>query len=310
MIRLFFSFIFLMCNCFSVNAQQLPQFTQWSLHQLRLNPAHAGIKDCADLHVLYRMQWVGFDGAPNTGFFTASLPITTKGKNYLSARQGLALKFETDKIGQFSTNRFNLGYASHFNFNKEDRLSLGIYAGALQTGYDPTNTVLIENDPTVTAQSNFLSPDASFGAWYNTTNYYVGLSLLQLIPSKWKDIGNDSRYKFHTAITGGYKLKINDNFHFLPAAIIRVPAKGPVSMGLNAHFDYKDLITLGLGYRNTDALMVIAQFKINGQFVIAYSFDYTTSSIQSASSNTHELSLQFTTCKKDRTTTTGCSLFE
>lgn len=293
----------------NLNAQQLPQFTQWSYHQLRLNPAHAGIKKCVDIHALYRMQWVGFNGAPNTGFLTVSLPINTKGRTYLSARHGLGLRFETDKIGHFSTNRINLAYAAHFNFNKEDRLSLGVYGGVLQTGYDPSDAIVLENDPSVLNQANFISPDASFGAWYNSTNYYVGLSLQQLIPSKWKEIGSDSRYAFHAAVNAGYKLKINENFHFLPGAIVRLPAKGPVSMDLNAHFDYKDMITLGLGYRNTDALLFLAQFKFNGQFSVVYSFDYTLSNIQLAASNTHELSLRFTSCKREKSNTTGCALF-
>ena len=64
---------------------------------MALNPAHAGIKTCIDIHSLYRIQWVGFQGAPKSGFLTLSAPIKTKRKNYLSARQGLGLKFETDQ---------------------------------------------------------------------------------------------------------------------------------------------------------------------------------------------------------------------
>jgi type IX secretion system PorP/SprF family membrane protein len=84
-------------------AQQTPQYTQWSMHQFALNPAHAGIKSCIDIHTLYRAQWLGFDGAPRSGFLTLSTPLKSKRNKYLSARQGLGLRFETDQIGQYQS---------------------------------------------------------------------------------------------------------------------------------------------------------------------------------------------------------------
>ena len=113
-------FLFLNLSCFTFG-QQIPQYTQWSAHQFALNPAHAGIKPCIDIHSLYRMQWVGFDGAPKSGFFTASFPLHSKRKQYLSARHGTGIRFESDRIGQFNVNRFNFAYAGHFNFSKENR---------------------------------------------------------------------------------------------------------------------------------------------------------------------------------------------
>src|SRR5690606_18684603 len=104
--------------------QQIPQYSQWSLHQFAGNPAHAGIKPCIDVHALYRLQWVGFEGAPRSGFFTMAVPLSAKRRKYLSARHGTGFKFETDQIGQFNVNRFNLAYAAHFNFTTDNRLSL------------------------------------------------------------------------------------------------------------------------------------------------------------------------------------------
>ena len=69
-------------------------------------------------------------------------------------------------------------------------------------------------------------------------------------------------------------------------------------------------ITVGLGYRNVDAVMAYFQIKFNEQFGIGYSFDYTLSELQLPSKNTHEFSLRFTTCKPDRSSTSACPLFE
>ena len=294
----------------SLSAQQIPQYTQWSFHQFSQNPAHAGIKRCVDVHTLYRAQWVGFEGAPQSGFLTVSVPLDAKRRKYLSARHGMGIRFENDRIGQFGINRINLAYAGHFNFNASRRLSLGLFAGAVQTGFNPGSVVTGVPDPIVNQEGSFVSPDASFGAWFNDDNYYFGLSLHNLIPSKWPKPGSSSRYRMHTQFSAGYRLGIRENFSFLPAAIVRIPPRGPLSIDLNLHFDYKNILGLGLGYRNTDALMVFASIKIKEQFAIVYSFDYTLSRIQLVSKNTHEISLRFTTCKPNKQGTASCPLFD
>jgi len=299
----------LMSNSVSFG-QQLTQYTQSSWHQFAQNPAHAGIKKCADIHSLYRIQWVGFEGAPSSGFLTLSVPLSSKRRQFLSARHGLGLKFETDRIGQFSIQRFNVAYAGHFNFNKTDRLSLGLYAGVLQTGYDPSSITTGIPDPVLESQGSFFAPDATFGAWYNSTNYYAGLVLQNLIGNKWTNISEDSKNRFHAIINGAYLFPLNDRYALLPTLQMKFAARGKAAVDIAAHIDYDNKFSLGLGVRNTDAVMVFAQIKIQEQFSIGYSFDYTLSKIQLGASNTHELSLRFTTCKPDRKSTTGCSLFD
>lgn len=290
--------------------QQIPQYTQWSMHQFAGNPAHAGIKKCVDIHTLYRMQWVGFDGAPKSGFLTISIPLDSKRRKYLSARHGTGFKFETDKIGQFSLNRINMAYAAHFNFDKYKRLSLGIYGGVMQFSYDPAQTYTADPDPAVMKQGSFVAPDASFGAWYNDEKYYIGLSLQNLFPSRWEDIGNTSRNRFHASLNGAYQLSISETVSLTPAFNLRVPPSGPASVDLNLHLDYNNLLGFGIGYRNTDALMAFVSLKIKEQFSINYSFDYTLSKIQLGGQNTHEISLRFTTCKPQKTSTASCPLFD
>lgn len=290
--------------------QQFPQYTQFAFHQFSFNPAHAGIKSCIDMHTLYRTQWVSFDGAPKSGFFTASIPINVKRKKYLSARHGTGVRFENDRIGQFGMNRLDLAYAAHFNFNQENRLSLGLYMGVIQMGYDPSSTTTQYVDPAVMTQANFVKPDASFGAWYNSSNYYIGLTMPNLILSRWDDIGLESKYRFHVLLNGGYKYPVNKNVTFLPVMMVRIPPSGPLSVDLNVHLDYKGFINFGLGYRNTDALMAFFNIRLFDQLTIGYSFDYTLSDIQRAAKNTHEISLRLTTCKTPKTSTSACPLFE
>ena len=300
-------FILVMFSIKACYSQQIPQYSQWSMHQFAGNPAHAGIKKCIDLHTLYRMQWIG---APRSGFLTVSVPLNSKRKQYLSARHGTGFKFETDQIGQFNMNRFNFAYAAHFNFDRDNRLSLGLYGGVIQMGYNPTTIQTADPDPAAMSQGSFLAPDASFGAWFNAENYYIGLSLQNLFPSKWENIGINSRSRFHAALNAGYRMPVSEGITFLPAINVKIPPKGPLAVDLNLHLDFKNVLGIGVGYRNTDAMIAFLSVKIKDQFAVVYSFDYTLSDIQLGAQNTHEVSLRFTSCKRDRANPAGCALFE
>lgn len=291
------------------SGQQLPEYTQWYLNQFAINPAHAGIKQCVDVHALFRAQWIGFEGAPKSGFFTASIPIHVRRKQYLSARHGTGFKFERDRVGQLEFNRLNIAYAGHFNFSKHKRLSLGLYGGIVQFGYDPSTIHTTESDPSILNQQSTIAPDASFGAWFNDENYFIAFTAQNLIPFKWRNVGVDARSQLHLSAQAGYRHIVNENVSLIPAMNVRVPMKGKMSADLNLHLDYKNFLGFGLGYRNTDALLAFVSLKINGQFALNYSFDYTLSKIQQVAKNTHEVSLRFSTCKLKKSESASCPLF-
>ncbi len=290
--------------------QQASQYSQWYLHQFAINPAHAGIKQCIDVHSLYRQQWLGFEGAPQSGFLSLSIPLQARSRRLYGARHGTGFKFETDQFGPFSMSRLNIAYAAHFNFSQDNRLSLGAYGGVVQTGYDASILTTHDPDPTVLQQSNNLSPDASFGAWFNSKNYYFGFILRNLFRSQWEDVGTDSRHRFHASLNGGYRWNVRENWTLLPGFNLRIPPRSPASLDLNLHADYNNVFGLGVGFRVGDAINATAQFKIKEQFAIAYTFDYSVTRIQSVANNTHEISLRFTTCKPQRTDGNACPLFE
>ncbi len=300
-------FLFLMSGI--LFSQQIPQYTQWYKNLLRGNPAHAGINRCVDFHAALRTQWLNFQGAPNTGSLTIGIPLYRQRKKYLQARHGAGIKFEQDHIGPFKTTRVNLAYAAHFNFDKDKRISFGIYGGILQSGFNPNNVTTVEIDPSVFREASIFSADASAGALFKDEKYFVGLSLINLIPIRWDDLGTKSQYFMHAAITGGYLYSVNDHISFIPAGKIRIPVRGKISADINLHFDYKNTLGLGLGFRNNDALLFFASFKINGQFEISYSFDYTVSDIQKVANNTHEIKLRYSTCKIDKPRAVSCPLF-
>jgi type IX secretion system PorP/SprF family membrane protein len=304
LVAVFMSFTFI-----PVYGQQNTQYSQWNWHQFPLNPAHAGIKPFMEIHCLYRMQWVGFSGAPRTGFIGLSAPLYAKRKKYLSARHGIGFKLESDRIGQFNTTRYNLGYAGHFNFSKSTRLSLGLFGGIMQFGYDPSTSTTIDPDPTVLNESSRILPDASLGAWWNGENYYIGLVLDNLTSARWKDIGSISSLRFHSSISGGYRFSLNHTTTFLPSLMLRIPSHLKLAIDFIGVIDYKNFLNFGIGLRAGDALIGQLGLKISGNFSIFYSYDYTISALRTTNSGTHELSVVFNNGISLNGPGTKCPLF-
>lgn len=78
--RLIYIISSFLCLGFFSRAQQIAQYSQWSFNQFAINPALAGIKNCLDVRTAYRLQWAGFEGAPESGLFTINAPLNKKEK--------------------------------------------------------------------------------------------------------------------------------------------------------------------------------------------------------------------------------------
>ena len=77
----------------AINAQQEPQYTQYMYNTMVYNPAYAGSKGHFSIEALYRTQWVGLDGAPDTGTISFNTPVG------VSEKVGLGVSIIHDRIG-------------------------------------------------------------------------------------------------------------------------------------------------------------------------------------------------------------------
>ncbi len=294
-------------GCF---AQQIPHMSQWSNHQFAINPAHAGIKTCLEVQSTLRGQWINMDGAPISGWATISAPLQAKRKKYLSGRHGLGGIVNYDQLGAFKQISLQLAYAGHFNFTKEDRLSLGLAFGATQLAFDIEKAKPLFADPRINGSAVELKPTATFGAWWNGKNYYAGFSLYQMIPQKWKSIGSDAKFSMHAMVNGGYRMPLNQEWSLLPAAYIGFAKAAPMDFQLQALVDYRSRLITGLGFRNTDAVIGFLGFRFEERWRIMYSYDFILSPLRSGTFHSHELTIGFSPCRTPSSDQQLCPLFE
>lgn len=290
--------------------QQIAQYSQWSFNQFSINPALAGIKNCLDVRSAYRLQWAGFEGAPESGLFTINAPLNKKRKHLNSSFHGLGGKIERDVFGHFQNFAVSMAYALHFPLDQEKRLSFGISAGVQQFSFNQEGVSTIDPDPAVVQSANvFMVPLIGAGAWYNSERFYVGASVDQLARNRWEDVGFSSRFQMHFKLAAGTRLNLENNYSLLPSVLIRIPPAGPPSVDLNAMFDFGNNFMLGAGFRNVDAVIAFLRLRIK-KITIGYSFDYITSNIQGGNFHTHEISVMYNNCKSRNTKAAACPLFE
>jgi len=291
--------------------QQIAQYSQWSFNQFAINPALAGVKRCLDVRTAYRAQWLGFEGAPQSGLFTINAPLSKRRKRYNSSFHGLGAKIEQDQFGSFNNLALTLSYALHFPIGRDKRLSFGLSGGVQQFGFDQNQASTIDPDLAIAqTANNTLFPLIGFGSWFNTDTYYIGAAVDQIARNEWgDDIGIAARFRLHTKIQAGTKIALDKKNSLLPGILMRIPPAGPMSIDLNLMVDFNNQFMLGIGYRTTDA--IIGFFKVNiKKFSIGYSYDFITSAIRGGNFHTHELSLHYSGCRKARRSKNACPLFE
>ncbi|PWH84716.1 PorP/SprF family type IX secretion system membrane protein [Brumimicrobium oceani] len=307
--RKIITFLILMLS-FTSLGQQIAQYSQWSFNQFAINPALAGVKRCLDVRTAVRLQWAGFEGAPESGLFTINAPLKKLKKRHNASFHGLGGKIERDVFGPFNNFAVSMAYAMHFPMEKDRRLSFGASAGVQQFAYDHTQAITIDPDPAVAQTVNqMLYPLLGLGVWYNSDKFYAGAALDQVGRNKWDDVGFSSRFRLHTKVQMGTRFALENNNTLLPGILFRIPPAGPISFDMNLMIDFKNQLMLGIGYRNTDALIGFLKVNIK-KFTIGYSFDYITSAIRGGNFHTHEISLQFSACRKGPRSTDACPLFE
>ncbi len=78
--------------------------------------------------------------------------------------------------------------------------------------------------------------------------------------------------------------------------MVKFVALAPPAIDLNLIWDYRDVLSLGVSVRNRDAVAALIRLRLLPFLDMGYSFDFTTSKLRTASSNTHEIMLGIKMC--------------
>ncbi|MGV3503382.1 MAG: type IX secretion system membrane protein PorP/SprF [Adhaeribacter sp.] len=226
-----------------VQAQQMPQYSQYIFNGLILNPAYAGSKGFLSAHASYRSQWAGLEGAPKTATFSLD------GVN-VSDRIGWGVYAIRDQIGAQSQTDLSANAAVRLKTGEAAVFSFGLALGASFVSFDPDRVhTSTPNDPAFTrSKDQTLSPDLKTGLYFHTRKFYAGLSVANLVQF---DVGHLMANRPHLFFTSGYVLTLSDFLKFKPSFLLKDDLKGPTNADFNAFLLLQDRLWLGASYRRS-----------------------------------------------------------
>lgn len=279
-----------------VKAQQDPMYSQYMFNHQVLNPAYAGSWGYLTSTLIYRKQWVGMNGAPETQSFSMHLPSRND-------RHGFGIGFVNDQIGITKTTGVSAAYAFRIHLGENARLALGLQGsidnyranfGEVRTGstIDPNAN---GPDPAFNGNSvNLWLPNAGAGVYFHTKRFFAGASTPRLVLHglNGDNAGSLAQLSRHFFLTTGLVLGREESFlKYKPSILMKMSPANPVQFDFNAHFLLGDRLWLGASFRTEDAVVMMVQLQLFQWLRMGYAFDYITSDINTYGNASHEFML-------------------
>lgn len=278
----------LLLNSYQAAAQQESQYTQYMYDMMSINPAYAGSRGSLNIMGLYRNQWVGLDGAPETANFGMHSPIGIRGI-------GAGLNFTYDQIGPSKESEISGAISYTLQLNQRVNLAFGVQGGLSILDVDPNRLTIYNPNDYDLQLRHHTAPMFGTGIYVYTDNWYIGLSTPNLLKTEYYDDVQVSTAssRAHYYLTAGYVFTLSDNLKLKPATMVKMTRGAPVSVDLSLNALFYDRFTLGAAYRWDAAASALAGFQVTRNIMIGYAYDFNTTDLGHYNSGSHEVFLRF-----------------
>lgn len=316
--------MFAACITAHIHAQQKPHYTQYVLNQYILNPAFSGIENYTDIKLGHRQQWQGLEGAPVTSYFTLNAPLgksdyktsatsfsvegfNPRGKSYFETYEasaphhGVGVQIINDKAGPFSNFAAYGTYAYHLGIGSRTNLSAGFGVGLSSLNLNTSKLDFgngVNIDPAIrgTGTLNKTQFDINAGLLLYSADYFLGVSALQIVPQPLEFANNvvrkvEGRRVPHLFGTFGYRFLLSEDINMIPSVMVKYISAVPVQADLNVKFQYREFLWAGASYRSQYGFAAMAGLRALRSLIVSYSYDYTTTRLNTVSNGSHEIIL-------------------
>jgi type IX secretion system PorP/SprF family membrane protein len=285
-----------------VRAQQDKMFSQYMFNMMALNPAYAGSRDVLSMSALYRNQWTGVQGAPQTATFTMDMPLNRE-------RVGVGLQLYGDKAGIMEEAGAFASYAFRIKVGARSTLALGLQGGASSYRANLTEVQTSPDgqlDPAFANNISKILPNFGTGVYLSNDRSYISLSVPRLIKNKLSEYNAGSIRSVqarHAYAAAGFVIGISPAVKMKPSMLVKYAEGAPLGFDGNINFWFADRIAIGASVRRnqfstwttytTDALVGMLEVQLTDQFRFGYAYDRTMNNFQTVAPSSHEIMIRY-----------------
>ncbi len=282
-------FVFFLLIIFNCLGQSDPKLSVFNFNPLVYNPSFAGSSGTLSIIGIHSSQFLNFDGAPHTQYFSAH-------GLFHNHNLGLGLDIINDQFDitkEFSINS-NISY--FLKLNDSWKFSFGLKAGLKRISTDYSSLNILDPDEDIFQNSiNLIQPNLGIGFYLSSDLFYIGAStptlILQDYSSPFESRFNPKNSNYY--LTTGYNFFINDKMNFRPSALVRVVNGAPYSSLFSLIWDYNSNIFTGINYETKSSIGALIGFEIIQDFNMGYAIDHSTSGLARYTKGSHTVFLSY-----------------
>ncbi len=287
---------------FGLLAQQEGQFTQFMYNKLSFNPAYAGATESMALTGLYRNQWMGLEGSPNSQLLSFNAPLSNN-------RVGLGLTINHQNISIFNRTSIEANYAYRFRLGS-GYLGIGLQGSVQFLAGDYTDerltaTTEITRDQGIGQSAlNKSVPNFGAGLFYQAEDFYVGFSVPRFLKNNIDLIdaaGIIGTYIPHVYFMIGGTTQLNSNLALQPQVLFKYVTGAPLSIDLNVNLEIHEKFTVGTTLRTGgdqgeglgESIDFLLGTKLGKSLFFGLSYDINLSKLKSYNNGSLEAILRY-----------------
>lgn len=290
--RILLVLVFISIGSFLARGQQQILNTQYVFNRHLINPAYTGIGNRLQASFLFRSQWSGIDGAPNTQALSIHSPIN---RDKTASLGGIIIRDEvgvTTQMGVYVTGAYALKISS------KKFLSFGLQGGFLNDQSRFSELEGFSEDPLFASDDRTVyRPNFGAGIYLFDDRFHLGISMPNLFEQKFDKVAFQQEADIHTFtyVDAGYLFYLPNQWTLDMSMLMRAQAQLPTQFDINAVAGIRELLWFGVSYRSFESLDALFRLKLNDNYYFSYSYDFSTgpASLSRVNSGSHEFMIQF-----------------
>lgn len=294
--RILFS-IAILASCTALSAQQDAHFTQFMYNKLLINPGYAGARGVPSLSAIFRSQWIGFEGAPQSILASYNGP-------FLSNRVGIGVTLNSLKIGLQRDFTGTLAYSYDVVSEENVSVRIGLSGAVRSLGIAYGEAAFVDTgDGSISNQKeNDIYGNVGAGIYSTVMNrFYFGVSVPRLYANVIGFANNNAtvlakEYQHFYGMAGAI-LPLSEDINLMPSVLLKYVKNAPFDADINLNLDIKRKFTAGVSYRMGgdgigDSVDLLAYWQATSKVGVGVAYDFTLSSLKDYNAGSVEVLIQ------------------